>query len=372
MQLTKEKIRVLHFLHKAELAGAEALVVNILNSINPELFQVHLCFFFQSDMCKVMNILKKSSIPVSFLDKRKGFDIRMFSRISRIIRDFKPDIVHTHMYILRYSFLPTLFNNVNIKIHTLHTLAQREVSYNARVIPYLAFRYFGFLPISVSKHVSRSVEETYGVSSPVIENGINLDHFITIKLRRNIKTSCINFINVSNFRFAKNHIFLINAFAHAVKSNKNIKLFLVGDGPLRKEIEKSIIHEKLEGHVILMGARNDVPKLLENADIYVSSSRWEGFGLSIVEAMAAGRPVIATSIAGMSDIVKDKVTGLLVSPDDISDMTKAMIYLSQNDNIRRNMGIQGRNFVVNKYDIKDTTKNYENLYKSLYYRYKAR
>ncbi|GAI75794.1 unnamed protein product, partial [marine sediment metagenome] len=232
--------KILHVLHSLQIAGAESLVVNILKNIDRSLFDIRLCVLYPSYNTKLDRELIKERIPVYYLGKHKGLDLRMICRVNWLLTKFKPDIIHTHMYIMRYPLIPTLLNRIPIKVHTLHTLAQREVGFVGKIIHWVAFNLFKVIPVSVSGSVAESVMKVYGVSSPIIYNGISVDHFKNIKISTMKKKSETIFINISGFRPVKNHRLLINAFSKAAKIKNDIKLFLVGDGPLRSEIEKLV------------------------------------------------------------------------------------------------------------------------------------
>ncbi len=359
-------MKILHVVPTLRIAGAESLVVNMLKRFDRTLIDIRLCVLYPCYKTELERELIKERVPVYYLGKHKGLDIRIIGRINRLLAEFRPDVIHTHGYILRYPLMPTLLNRIPIRIHTLHTLAQHEVGFLGKILHWVAFNLFRVLPISVSDFVANSVLEVYGVPSHVIHNGIPTHRFNIIKKWTYKEKTEVIFINIGGFRPAKNHRLLVDAFAEAVKKNKNLKLLLVGDGPLRSDMEELVKERGLENNTSFLGSRNDIPFLLEKSDVYISSSEWEGFGLAIVEAMAAGKPIIATAVGAVPELVDDEINGLLVPSKDVKALSSAMSKLVNNPKLCERMGHESRKRAFENFDIEITTKKYEKLYLKLY------
>jgi glycosyltransferase involved in cell wall biosynthesis len=112
----------------------------------------------------------------------------------------------------------------------------------------------------------------------------------------------------------KDPLTLVRAMAGCLRARPHARLLLVGDGPLRHEVEREIAGQGVGGQVVLTGLRRDVPRLLAALDIFVSTSRWEGLPRTVLQATATGLPVLATCADGVADVVQDGLTGLLVPP----------------------------------------------------------
>lgn len=128
--------------------------------------------------------------------------------------------------------------------------------------------------------------------------------------------------NVAHFDYEKNHRLLIEAFERALMEQSNMELWLVGDGSLRQEIESLVQKKGLEGKVKFLGIRSDIPQLLSQADIFVLSSDYEGFGLVVAEAMAAGVPVISTAVARVKEILENGKYGIFVPVGNVEALAK--------------------------------------------------
>lgn len=146
---------------------------------------------------------------------------------------------------------------------------------------------------------------------------------------------------VAEFTSTKNHRFLLDAWHKLAREEPQAHLLLVGDGHLRKAMERKV---RIEGipRVRFLGFRKDVPQLLHATDIFVLPSRREGLPRSIMEAMAAGKPVVATDVRGSRDLVEHEVTGLLVQLGDVEGLAQAILRLIRDPELRQRMGQAGR------------------------------
>jgi len=139
----------------------------------------------------------------------------------------------------------------------------------------------------------------------------------------------------------KNHLMLLQAWSGITKKTDQAHLLLVGDGRLRRGLEREVA-QRGPSKVQFLGFRRDVPEILAASDIVVQVSKREGLPRSVMEAMAAGKPVVATDVRGNCDLVEHGVTGLLVKLGDTKGLTEALLHLINNPELRRQMGQAGR------------------------------
>ena len=144
-----------------------------------------------------------------------------------------------------------------------------------------------------------------------------------------------------------------------------IKFVIVGDGELRKELEEYAKELGIADSVIFTGFRQDLPEIYADLDVVVLSSINEGTPVSIIEAMASGKPVVATDVGGVPSLVKDSSTGFLVKPQDAESLSDGVLKLLKSPELRQNMGKKGRDNIFPLYDISQLVKRIDLLYKSL-------
>jgi len=360
------KVRVLHVIPNFGPGGAERLLVNLLEEFDRERFQVAAVSLYPETGTILEREIREKGLEVYYFNKHKGPDLRMIRELWHIFRDFRPDVVHTHRYVLRYTLLPAFFCHIPVQVHTVHNVAQKEVDRVGKFVHWLAFRWAGVVPVSISQEVAVTVRNLYGknIETPVIYNGIPTGRFFAYSNRKDENNNII-LLHVGRFSPQKNHKLLIEAFALVVKECSKLRLWLVGDGELKSDIEKLVVQKGLQSYVSFLGIRADVAELLGQCDIFVLPSDWEGVPLTILEAMAAGKPVIATAVGGVPELVKDGETGILIPPQDPQALVQAILKLATNSELGEQMGQTGQKRAQEQFDISRTAREYESLYLEL-------
>ena len=173
--------------------------------------------------------------------------------------------------------------------------------------------------------------------------------------------------HVANFRTPKGHRYLIEAAAKVVAQCHSAKFLLVGEGTgeLREQAKKQIAESGLEDNVHLLGFRKDVPDLLKCFDIFVLSSISEGLPLSVVEAMGAGLPIVATDVGGLPELVDDGKNGFLVPTRDSEKLADALLTLLRDNDLRDKMGKASREIADQKFSIDNMISHYQGLYREI-------
>ncbi len=159
--------------------------------------------------------------------------------------------------------------------------------------------------------------------------------------------------------------YLIESASLLLQSRNDISFLLVGEGALKEELKILCADLKIEKNVIFAGERSDIPEILSLTDIFVLPSLREGLPLTILEAMACGKPVIATNVGGIPEIVKDGITGILVSPEDSGALYSAMNELLDDRERREKMGRNGKRVCNESFSSKTMVGKIEDLYDSL-------
>jgi glycosyltransferase involved in cell wall biosynthesis len=262
-----------------------------------------------------------------------------------------------------------LYRKIPVRIHTVHSLAENEVGLGARFLHRLAFRR-GVIPVAIAPGVLESLRNVYGNKSyPMIPNGIPVSVYNNPKIggnewrkREGFKTDDVIFACVARLAPPKNQPLLLEAFLHGPASDSKAQLLLVGSGEWKFELEKKIHLYGLQKKVRLLGYRTDIPEVLGAVDVFVLPSEWEGNPLCVMEAMAAGKPIIATRVGGIPDLVEDGLSGLLIPPNNENALTKALDKLLQNKSMRQKMGRYASQLASARFDIETMAKAYEKLY----------
>jgi len=363
----KNKVRVLHIIPDFGSGGAERLLVDLLQATDTDRFEVAAVSLYPRRGTILDKEINDKELKVFYLNKRLGLDIRVIFEVHRLFRNFRPDVIHTHLSVLHYTLIPTTLLRVGARIHTIHNTAQKETDRFGKIVRFIAFYLCHTLPVSLSQQVANSVREVYGryLSTPIIFNGIPTLRYLH-QFSENQSEPVLNddfvLIHIGRFVPQKNHKLLVESFAKALNVYPKMRLLLVGEGPLRPQTEQIVENLKLTNKVMFLGVRKDIPELLAKSDAFVLSSDWEGMPLTILEAMAAGKPVVSTSVGAVPEIVMNGITGILVSPQDSKLFSDGLLKLTKDTGLCAKMGNSGRQRVLEQYDISRTAREYESIY----------
>jgi len=365
-------IRVLQVVTDFGGGGAEKVAATLLRTSDPERFDVRAISLrgpFGSE--DLEETLAQDGVPVWYMGKKRGFDSLVVARVARTLEHFRPQVVHTHTYALRYALPYMLWRRTPAMVHTVHNLAEREIEWYGRWVHRLAFRR-GVLPVAIAREVADSIRRVYGIDEfPLIPNGIPVDTFRSPSIDRErwrnkegFAPTEILFVCVAWLRPQKNPVLLLESFRRGPASDPRAHLLLVGTGALRSKLERQIGASGLQERVHLLGKRADVPEILNAADVFVLSSDYEGNPLSVMEAMASGKPMICTAVGGVPELVENGC-GLLVPPQDAQALSRAMSYVLESPKARKSMGRALARRAVERFDLRAMTEAYEDLYKEL-------
>ena len=242
-------------------------------------------------------VLEEHGVPVEHFGKRNGLDPRMWPRLAGAFGRFRPDIVHTHSYVMRYVLPAWGLARRGTVVHTVHNIAEKEVEPLGRAVHRIAFR-AGALPVAISEEVARSFQSMYGFR-PVatIPNGADTRHGFRAEAREvwrrghGFGQGDLLVASVARFEPQKNPLGLIEAFARALAGNPAAHLVMAGEGSMLEASQRLAARLGVGRQVYFSGLCLDVPELLSACDLFVLASDWEGSSVAVMEAMAARLPV---------------------------------------------------------------------------------
>ncbi len=351
----------------------------------------------------------------------------LVQELKKCVEDFQPDIIHSHHCSIRYAIVADLFIKNTYKLHTVHADAfleayfigkqiktpwygkfQRLPFYNqdaidagidklvrgkyhgvninleSKVYPKFlvedarndifkgarmiekAYKWFGVHPLAISESVKESVQMMYGLEEvDVILNGIDHVKYSTDALEKKTSDKVTTLIHVGRFDEGKNQELLINTMIEVVKTRKDIRLVLVGDGRFRLKLMKYALKNGVLDFIDFVGESNEVRKYLAQSDIFLMCSIGEGFCLAVVEAMAASLPVISVNIGAIKEIIENNVNGFLIEPNNPVKFAESIIALADDKKLQHAMGENGKR-MAKKFTIDKAVSEYEMLYQDIY------
>lgn len=359
-------MRVLHVIESLDFGGAEKIVISLANGM-ADTHDVAICCVKHVG---VLGTELDKRVKVFCLNKYEGNDYLLPLRLATLIRDHSIDIVHTHNWaVYLEGGFAGLLSGVKVLLHTVHgPYPEYSSSLGARLkialrhlLERLISRRF-YRIATVSDAIRAYIAESIQIAPErltTIHNGIPVT---SARPSSRPPRPHVTFIAVGRLAPIKNHEMMLRAFDIASRTHSHIRLMIVGDGPERTAIEEHVKRHKLEDRVSLPGFRADIDALLQDADIFLLTSHYEGISIALLEAMRAGLPAIGTAVGGIPETVSDGETGLLVAPGDHEALAKAMTDLADSKTRRDEMGKRGYDYFIKEFSLAAMLARYQSLY----------
>ena len=374
-------MKILHIIPTLKRAGAERLVIDICNTIiNNNLAEVLLVVMYKenefTELTKNINIKYCSSrINLSITGKTK-VDLNDFIKI---VEDFKPDIIHSHLYEAEMLSRWKLFPDIKYVSHCHDNMVQLNKilllkKWNKKKITdyyerkKLLKQYKAcnnnFIAISndteyfLKNNLSKNLKNIF-----LLHNAIDYNKFKRSSSNDflSIDKKNIRLVNIGSFVAKKNQTFLVDVVSMLKLRGYEITLDLLGNGPDKSNIEQKIIEKGLTKNIFCRGSVGNVEEYLHNSLIYVHSATYEPFGLVLLEAMAAGLPVVCLDGKGNRDIIKNGYNGFMIEKPDANLFAEKIIELISNKKLYSEMSENAVKF-ASDYDIEKYVKKLTDFY----------
>lgn len=316
--------------------------------------------------------LEKENISVHSLEMNRGVPgLGGLLKLISILKMFHPHVAHSHMVHANLcTRICRIFVPIPVLISTAHSMIEgarwREIAY--RITDGLADLTTNVSQAAVNRYIQVGAVPRSKIRC--MPNGVATQRFVTNK---DIRERTRNNLDVNNrfvwlavgrFEEAKDYPNMLQAFSNIVAHPLRPLLLIAGRGPLQSVIEDLILKMHLNEHVKLLGIRRDIPFLMNAADAYIMSSIWEGLPMVLLEAGAAGLPIVATDVGGNGEIVINNKSGFLVPPKNSEALsfaiTKVMTMSSED---RHRFGQNGRKHILERYDLDRVADRWETLYR---------
>ncbi len=370
-----KKHNILQYIETSGPGGAETVLLNIAGSIDKNRFNPTVVLHKSRWLHEQ---LLKNEIETEIIPSKRSWDMVFLVKLIRYCKRHKIDLIHSHLFGANlYSCLAGAVLRLPV-ITTFHN----ELFFQGRLEKYIALkstiiRNFAAQMVFVAEYMKKDYAEQLDFpenKSLTVYNGIELSDGINncdcspMQKELGISDDDLLVGHIANLRVPKGHRYLIKAASIVCKNIPNAKFLLIGDegdGSIKKEIEDSIAESGLEENIRLLGFRKDVNMFLQLIDVFILSSTSEGLPLSVIEAMGSSKPVVATDVGGLSEIVAPDKTGFLVEPKNAEALAEKLIFLLENKALRNRMGRAGRKIIEEKYSLQTMIDNYQNLYEEL-------
>lgn len=359
-------VRVMHVVFAFHPGGMELGVLKLVNGLDPRTVRSAVC---STRPARELGSLLAPHVPLFELRRRDGNDPRLVWQLYRLFRRERPHIVHTHAWgTLVEGLVAARLAGVPAVVHGEHgTLQLRR---RQRLVQRWCWSRVDCL-LSVSTRLAERMAHDVGFPPDrvrTIHNGVELSRFTGQPSRADARaalglpTDAPVVGALGRLVAVKDHATLLDAAARLVRHGLNLFVIIAGEGPLRQATEERAAALGIADRVRLLGHRRDVETVLGAVDVFVLPSRSEGLNNTILEAMAAGLPVVATHVGGADEMVMDGVTGLLVPPGSDEPLATALRRLCDDRGLAADLGRAGRARVEREFDLVKTVQKYERLY----------
>ena len=368
--MTRRRTRVVYMAHAFMVGGAEEMVLNLVRHL-PERFEPVVCCINQAG--PIGEEIEKTGVPfhVFHLDPGVRRPLHVLE-IQRRLRELKPDIVHTFLLTASlYGRLAAILAGVPIVIGTEVNIYENKRPHHA-LAERLLMRGTDRVVVSAESVRDFYIKQVHAAPAKVdvIYNAVDFSQLQTTTSREALRASVgvpagapLAGI-IARLTEQKAHRYLFEAMA-STPGLEATHLLVVGDGELRDELRAMSERLGLSARVHFLGGRRDLGDLLAAIDVFVMPSLWEGLPLSMVLAMGAGLPVVATRVAGIPEVVQDGTTGLLVPPADAPAFGAALARLIADPGLRQEMGAAASAFVRPRFGIDGYVASVSDLYDRL-------
>jgi glycosyltransferase involved in cell wall biosynthesis len=362
---------ILHLSETSEPGGSETVLANIASNLDPDRYQSLVCLLREGWLT---GHLKKLGVRYEIIENKYSYDPIFLAKLIRLIRRERVALIHAHEYMMNvYGSVAARLAGVPM-IGTVHG----KVYFTEKRSRTAAYRLAVALSsriIAVSEDLKKYFLENTGIRNNkkilVLHNGIDVEKFAprgtssALRQQLGIPPDKVIVGTVGS-------LFKVKAFDHLIltaeavyRSNRNFMLLIAGEGDEERYLRQLIGELNLQDTVKLLGFRDDIRELLNLFDIYVCSSISEGLSLSILEAMASGKPIVATHVGGNSELIADGSNGYLVPSGDQQALADKIQVLIKSKSDREVMGQRSRQIAKEKFSLGKMICDYQNLYEEL-------
>jgi glycosyltransferase involved in cell wall biosynthesis/protein-tyrosine-phosphatase len=324
--------------------------------------------------------LCRLGVDVTIVDERRHTAPRILSTLTKILREKRPDLVHTHRY--KDSVLGAVaakLAGVPYVVRTVHGLAEPMAGWSRlkfrayEAVDRATLQCLADLVIGVSKGIADSLAQSGYRPTMLthIHNGIDLGGMTPIQtapdVRRELGLDDASLVIGAVGRLApvKGHASFLEAAKLIVQEEPRARFLLVGNGPLQRHLRAQAAQLGLSGACLFLGDRADVYDIVSAMDVFVLPSLHEGIPMALLEAMALNRPVVATDVGGVPEVLEHRVTGLLVSPGDPRGLADACLNLLANPAWAGRLGQQARHAVESRFTVERSGRELVEAYRSV-------
>lgn len=363
-------IKICYIIGQLRRGGAERQLYELVKGIDKNKFEPIVISLSQGGAWA--DKIRELNIHVIELERKKNKESARLFRLIKLFKKIKPQIVHTYLFSANsYGRIAAILCRVPIIIASERSLPEigkgktKTMIYIDKILSSFSHAIIcNSLRASeiLIKHHSFNPKKVF-----TVYNGIDVNAISVNCNDKNQKDAAKVIGTIGSLEPVKNHkLFLqIAKIILDQTSAESAKFLIIGSGSLRKELEEFAENLGISSSIIFAGERVDIPELLQTMDVFVLTSQYEGLSNAIMEAMAAGLPVVTTDVGGNKELVINGATGFLCTDNDAKSLADKVISLMNDKSEAIRMGNNGRKRIINGFGIEKMVKETENIYLTL-------
>jgi glycosyltransferase involved in cell wall biosynthesis len=371
-------MRLVQFVNNLDMGGLERMVLDLAQCSRADGHET--VIYCLTHPGRLAAEAERLGIKVHAFEKPGGPSPGIVLKIARQLRIDRPDVLHSHNHLVHhYGVVAGRLAGVPVIVNTRHgserTMGSSPTGSFVTTDPvdrrsdliYRATLPFVDSVVLISEATRRFYVDHRGVPASktrVILNGAHLEKFLASPANPGGAPPRVRYGTAARLVPVKDHYTLLRAFAIVSREIPHAELAIAGDGPLREELEAFTKKLNLTGRVTFTGALPDTPKFLSDLDIFVLSSLSEGMPISLLEAMAAGLPIVSTRAGGIDEVAIEGQNAFFAEPADVEGLAHAMIEMGRRSDLAQ-MGALGREKVKNGFRSEQSWAEYYKLFVSL-------
>lgn len=365
-----KNLKVMHMISSRGMYGAENVVLSWMNQI-PKI-DTSLLVFASPKQTTSPLVQKAKALGFSSMPMHIG-KFKCLSTTRKTIdffRSSQPDIIQSHGYKGLFYGKILSWRTKTPLIHTNHgfVTTSRKAKFNTWVELFIC-RYFPpdqiiavgeniqkiFISAGINPQIITRINNAVMPESPTLSTKPPTDLQKKMHERRVICYS-------GRLSYEKGPDLLIKAIPMVVKKFSNVLFILAGDGPMSGDIKRQIQTSGISNHVLQIGFRTDVNKIMATSQAVILPSRSEGIPLTMLEAMMLGKPIIGFAVGGIQETIQHRKTGILAQPECVEELANALLYVLENPNKAIQLGINARDLALKKYNLPQRMHTLVKLY----------
>lgn len=365
-------VHVCHLFPSLPLHGAENHFLKLCRNLDPAEIRTSVVVLVERG--ELACDFEALGIPVTLVKKKSRYDLSVVLRLREHLRRGAFDIVHTHLFTANFWGRLAALGLPPIVVSSAHNVVPKERPALVRVenlLDRLLSRKTTAI-FCVTGQVMQSMKADAGLPRHklvTIENGLPFPEKsgrskASARTMLDLPVEARVMAVIGRFSTQKNHGGFLEALETVAKDHPDAVVLFVGEGELEPSVREQVAARNLTGHVRFLGQRRDIPEILEALDLLVVPSLWEGLPNVLLEAMAAGVPVVATAVGGIPDVLTHEKTGVICTPEPGS-LSQAIGWALSHPGEMERMAGAGSILIRERYDIKNTARRYTGFYRTL-------